>query len=120
MDLLSIPGGESHVGTGAATILVRNNRVDLSDIESLVNMCRAPPGKHNVAVLKNLKSFEGVTLRDFLIALFNLSNQAHRDLADRLFSQAGCRSFSCFDASSSRSADPSELFAPPQASVLEI
>ncbi len=119
MDLLSTSNGDSHVGKGAATILVRNNRVDLSDIESLVNMCRAPPGKHNVAVLKNLKSFEGVTLRDFLIALFNLSNQAHRDLADRLFSQAGCRSFSCFDASSSRSADPSELFPPRKPAFFE-
>lgn len=79
--------GDAPYGRNPCSIVVRDNVVDLSDIHALVAKGQVGNGKHAHSAMVAVSKLHGVTFRNFLISLFNLAQESHKELAVVLFQQ---------------------------------
>ncbi len=88
IDYHAVRNGDKPQGANPVTVLVRDGQVDLSDMVTLVGMGKVPAGKPAADCMQRVLELAGYSVRDFVVALFNLAQSSHMELAYVLFSQA--------------------------------
>ena len=91
IDLVSTRVGDSPCGRNPVVLHVRNGAVDVGELRAFAQVRELPAGRLVEQAMQSLVTLDGISTNEFLIGLYTLSTQSHRELAARLFEQAPVR-----------------------------
>ena len=91
VDLHSSRLGDGPIGCNPVTMHVADGKVDLEQLKAFVEAGELPAGRQMADTLGRIVALNALCVKEFVVGLYNLSAQAHRAIAERIFEQAALR-----------------------------